>query len=475
MEFKIYNTMSRQLDVFNAIQPGQVGVYTCGPTVYHHAHIGNLRAYVFSDVLVRTLTLLGMTVRHVMNITDVGHLTSDADEGDDKMEVGAAREGITAWDIAQRYTQSFFEQCAALNIRQPTIVCRATDHIPQQIAMIRQLEARGFTYATDDGIYFDTAKMPSYGALARLDIEGLRAGARVEVGSKRNKTDFALWKLCAPGESRQMEWDSPWGRGFPGWHIECSAMSTHYLGNRFDIHTGGIDHIPIHHTNEIAQSESATGCRPFVNYWMHNNFLQMGEADEKMAKSKGGFTTVFTLREMGYDPLAFRLLCLKAHYRSPMRFSFDALDGAAVQYRRLRSDLQLLAAETRASSARGCGDDELRRSYETEIKQAVANDLATPVALTTMQRALADSRLSAQGKRELVGIADAVLGLDLLAGPEAAIDTGGEELRLLVEERAAARGRRDWASSDELRRRIEHLGYVVEDTASGPKIKRMTT
>ena len=394
MAFQLYNTLSRTVEKFQPLNPPIVGVYTCGPTVYHHSHLGNLRTYIASDILVRVLRLNSYAVRHVMNITDVGHLVSDGDVGEDKMEVGASREGLTAWLIGERYTQSFFEQSQALNIVRPNIVCRATDHIPQQITMIEALDARGYVYRTDDGLYFDTQKVPNYGDFARLDLAGLRAGTRVEIGMKRSKTDFALWKFSR-GAKRQMEWDSPWGIGFPGWHIECSAMSTYYLGNCLDIHTGGIDHIPVHHTNEIAQSELATGCRPFVRYWMHSNFLQMG-GDKRMAKSSNEFLTVAALVDKGYDPLAFRLLCLHSHYRSQMTFSWDALNGAAVQYRRLRS--QLVELQSRAGDGVADPLGPSAQPYADAIMSALNDDLATPVALTKLQQALA-------GKARSVGAA----------------------------------------------------------------------
>jgi len=459
MNLHLYNTLSRTVEEFEPLNPAIVGVYTCGPTVYHHAHLGNLRTYIASDILVRVLKLNGYAVRHVMNITDVGHLVSDADEGEDKIEIGAAREGLTAWQIAERYTQSFFEQSQALNIARPDVVCRATDHIPQQVAMIEALKARGYVYRTDDGLYFDTQKVPSYGDFARLDLSGLRAGVRVDLGMKRSKTNFALWKFSR-GAKRQMEWDSPWGVGFPGWHIECSAMSTYYLGNCFDIHTGGIDHIPVHHTNEIAQSESATGCRPFVRYWMHSNFLQLGD-DKRMAKSSNEFLTVAALVEKGYEPL-----------RSQMTFSWNALSGVSVQYRRLRAHL----AELQSRAGDGAADQPPSPSaqpYADAIMSALNDDLATPVALTTLQQALADDALTAVDKVTLTARFDSVFGLNLLLGeveqPAFAVDDAVQEL---VRERDAARARRDWPAADALRLRIEAMGYLVEDTPSGTRVQR---
>lgn len=470
MEVKLYNTMSRATEVFDPIEAGQAGIYTCGPTVYHHAHIGNMRAYVAADVLVRTLRLSGLDVKHVMNITDVGHLTSDEDEGDDKMEVGAAREGITAWDIAERYTVSFFEQSEKLNIKRPNIVCRATDHIAQQITMIEQLEEKGFAYKTDEAVYFDTTKIDDYGKLARLDVEGLRGGERVDLGAKHSKTDFALWKFSR-GEKRQMEWDSPWGVGFPGWHIECSAMSAHYLGDQFDIHTGGIDHIPVHHTNEICQSECATGKAPFAKFWLHSEFLRLLD-DIKMSKSSGDFLTVFELEKRGYDPLAFRLLCLKAHYRTAMKFSWDVLDGAATQYRRMRLAVTGLLDQGHADAVADTAADEATAPYDTLIRSALYDDLATPAALTHLQAAIGDDALSADQKLSLVKTFDGVFGLSLLEPfVEESDSDAGEDVQAMLEARQQARKDKDWAEADRLRDAIAAAGYVIVDTPDGPKLE----
>ena len=301
MKLHLYDTYERKLREFEPINPPEVGVYACGPTVYNYAHIGNLRTYLFEDILRRVLELNGYNVKHVVNITDVGHLVSDADSGEDKMEAGSRRTGMTTWEIADLYTQAFKADIAALNVLEPSVWCRATDHIKEQIADIQKIEAKGLTYQTSDGVYFDTAKQDGYGYLARLDVEGLRSGARVDIGEKRNPTDFALWKFSPKDEQRQMEWESPWGTGFPGWHIECSAMSTKYLVSLFDIHCGGKDHIPVHHTNEIAQSEACYGTR--LSNIGFGYFLQTGS--EKMAKSSGEFLRMQSLIDRGYDPIAF--------------------------------------------------------------------------------------------------------------------------------------------------------------------------
>src|SRR5574341_328049 len=343
MGLRLFDSYTRTVRDFEPLHPPEVGLYTCGPTVYDYAHIGNLRTDVFEDILRRVLAFNGYRVKHVMNITDVGHLISDADTGEDKMEKGARRTGMSAWEIAALYTEAFRQDLAALNILEPHIWCRATDHIAEQIAFIECIEANGYTYQTSDGVYFDTSKQADYGALARLDLEGLQAGARIEMGEKRRPTDFALWKLSPPGQQRQMEWDSPWGVGFPGWHIECSAMAAKYLGEFFDIHCGGEDHIPVHHTNEIAQTQACHGTR-LANFWMHGYFLQMQsdepeDADDgfkRMGKSEGNFLRLQTLIDRGYDPLVWRFFCLSAKYRHKLNFNWQALDGAATALNRLR-------------------------------------------------------------------------------------------------------------------------------------------
>src|SRR2546429_2982032 len=330
----LYDNYARALRPFVPLKPGgDVGLYTCGPTVYDYQHIGNYRTFLFEDTLRRVLEWNGYRVKHVMNVTDVGHLTSDADTGEDKMEKGARRTVMNDTATAEIYTNAFRDDLTLLAIEAPTILSRATDHIPEQIAFIADIEKNGFTYRTSDGIYFDTSKQPDYGYLARLDKAGLEAGRRVDVGEKKHATDFALWKFSPPGAKRQMQWESPWGVGFPGWHIECSAMAQKYLGDYFDIHCGGEDHIPVHHTNEIAQTEARVGTR-LANFWMHGYFLVLNDA--KMAKSEGGFLRVQTLIDKGYDPLAYRYLCLTGHYRSQLNFTWEALDAAATGLDRMR-------------------------------------------------------------------------------------------------------------------------------------------
>ncbi|MEX0942479.1 MAG: cysteine--tRNA ligase, partial [Pseudomonadales bacterium] len=364
---RLFDTYDRKIRDFEPLHPGRVGLYCCGPTVYHYAHIGNLRTYLFEDLLRRVLTLNGYEVNHVVNITDVGHLVSDADTGEDKMEVGSRRTGMNAWEMADFYTAAFKEDIARLNILPPVTWCRATDHIREQIDFIKELDSKGFTYITSDGVYFDSRKLNNYGYLARLDVTGLLEGARVEPGERRFVTDFALWKFTPPDENRQMEWESPWGTGFPGWHIECSAMAAKYLGNFFDIHCGGEDHIPIHHTNEIAQTEAARGTR-LANFWMHGYFLQDDNA--KMAKSKGEFLRLTTLEERGFDPLVYRYLCLTGHYRTQMSFSWESMESNQVALNRMRS------------AAFEWGEPgEIAESYYQRFFECINDDLNMPRAL----------------------------------------------------------------------------------------------
>lgn len=459
---KVYNTLTRRKDDFVPVESGRVKIYTCGPTVYWFAHLGNFRAYVFADTLRRVFEYLGYEVRHVMNITDVGHLTTDDDLGEDKLEAGARREGRTPEEIARFYEEAFFTDAQKLNILRPQIVCRATEHIPEMIELIRRIEANGFTYRTSVGLIFDTGRYPDYWRLGRLNLEEQRAGARVAVDpERRNPSDFALWITNQP--KHLMQWDSPWGRGFPGWHIECSAMSMKYLGEEFDIHTGGIDHIPIHHTNERAQNFAATG-REVVRYWMHNAFLQLGEA--RMGKSEGNIMTVTELERLGYEPLAFRYLCLTAHYRMPLNFTLEALQAAENGLKGLR-ELGL--------NARGWGqgeDEEWLRQARLEFRQAVEDDLNTPQALAVVWGLVREgNRRQDRRAWELLLDFDRVLGLRL-AESVAAGEEIPAEVRALAEERERARRAKDWARADRLRAEILNRGFVIEDTKDGWRLKR---
>ncbi|MFO1313467.1 MAG: cysteine--tRNA ligase [Burkholderiales bacterium] len=455
----LYDNFTRTLREFVPLdKDAPVGIYTCGPTVYDYQHIGNFRTFLFEDVLKRVLRWNGYRLRHVMNITDVGHLTSDADTGEDKMEKGARRTGKSAWDIAKLYTDDFVEQLARLNIENADILCRATDHIAEQIAFIEDIERKGYTYTTSDGVYFDTSKQDDYGYLARLDIHGLEAGKRVDLGEKRMPTDFALWKFSRPEEKRQMEWDSPWGRGFPGWHIECSAMAQKYLGDYFDIHCGGEDHIPVHHTNEIAQTEARVGTR-LANFWMHGYFLLLNDA--KMAKSAGEFLRVQVLMERGYDPLVYRYLCLTAHYRTQMSFSWEAMDAAATALDRMRNGFFALPKEPSAAPDPG---------YLDRFTAEINDDLNVPRALAVAWEVLRGD-LPAPVKRATLLRFDDVLGLRL-AQWEPREEEAPAEVKALAEARAAARKARNWAEADRLRGELAALGWDMEDQPAGYRLKK---
>ncbi|HPH95328.1 MAG TPA: cysteine--tRNA ligase [Anaerolineaceae bacterium] len=455
-KLQLYDTYTRSLRDFEALNPPEVGLYTCGPTVYNYAHIGNLRTYIFEDILRRVLTFNGYKVKHVMNITDVGHLTSDADTGDDKMEARSKLTGRSAWEMAAYYTDEFRRDMARLNILEPTIWCKATDHIADQIAFIQKIEANGFTYRTSDGIYFDTSRLPDYGHLGRLDIEGLQAGQRVEMGEKRAPTDFALWKFSPVDQKRQMEWDSPWGVGFPGWHIECSAMSARYLGPFFDIHTGGEDHITIHHTNEIAQTEACYGTH-LANYWMHGYFLQLDD-NVKMSKSSGDFLRVQTLVDQKIDPLAYRLFCLSALYRAKLNFTWDGLDGASKSLNRLR------LAVYQAGPA-GAVDEDYMERFTAQIN----DDLNMPRAMAVVWD-LVRSELPPSTIKATLLMMDQVLGLGLADWKPEEV-AAPAEIQALLEARQLARKEKRWADADSLRAQITAAGYEIEDTPQGPRLK----
>lgn len=457
MALKLFNTLGRKKETFKPIKGKEVGFYSCGPTVYWFQHIGNLRTYIFNDVLKRVLTFDGFKVNHVMNVTDVGHLTSDADEGEDKMEKAAAKEGRKAEDIANFYLKVFREDFKKLNIIEPSVWCKATEHIKEQIELIKKLEKKGFTYRIDDGIYFDTSKLDDYGKLALLDKENLRAGARIEFGDKKSKTDFALWKFSEKSGLRQQEWESPWGVGFPGWHIECSAMSMKYLGEHFDIHTGGIDHIPIHHTNEIAQSEAASG-KKFVNYWLHGAFLTV--KGEKVSKSKGGLFTVSELEEQGFKPLEYRYMCLLTHYRSSLDFSIELLNAAKNGYEGLKNKIGLIDVNQKGSDG---------KVYLEDFQKAIDDDLNMPRALQALQKLLKDEEVSGKNKIGLIEKMDSVFGLDLLKKDKIEIPS---EVKKLAEQRWTAKRVKNFKLADELRQKISNLGFMVNDTKDGWEIKK---
>ncbi|MDP3970923.1 MAG: cysteine--tRNA ligase [bacterium] len=455
----LYNTLSRNKEEFKPIKGKKVGLYTCGPTVYNFAHIGNLRTYIFEDLLRRTLEKNGYVVNHVMNITDVGHLTDDADAGEDKMEAGAKREKKTVWEIADEYTKAFQDNMADLNLHTPDIWCKATDHIQEQIDLVKQIETNGYAYVTSDGVYFDSVKFKDYGKMAKLDIAGLQEGARIDKGEKKNSTDFALWKFSPKDEQRQMEWDSPWGKGFPGWHLECSAMSMKYLGDHFDIHCGGIDHIPVHHTNEIAQNEAAVG-KKTVNYWLHGEFLLTN--DDRMGKSKGNFLTLQALKEKGYDPLAYRYFAVSSHYRSKLNFTFEALDGAVTALNKLRHLMTIWDESTEQDEA-----------IMEKFMMTMNDDLDTPKAVAIMWDMTKLENIDPGKKLATLLEMDLVLGLGLQSWFDIEETQQAEvppDITELVQARETARAAKEWNLADELREKISQQGYEIEDTTDGSRI-----
>jgi cysteinyl-tRNA synthetase len=457
----LYNSLTRQLETFQPIDPTDVGLYTCGPTVYNYQHIGNMRAFLFADTLGRVLRWKGWPTTHIINITDVGHLTSDADVGDDKMEKAAAAQGRSIWEIAAYYTDVFKRDVARLNIVSPARWAVATDHIAEMIAFAEQIAPK-HCYMLDSGLYFDVATVPDYGRLARAGNDDIES--RIEpVAGKRNPQDFAIWRTSTPGENRQMEWDSPWGRGAPGWHLECSVMSKHYLGAHFDIHTGGIDHREIHHPNEIAQNQAHCECADTgASVWMHNNFLV--ERAGKMSKSTGQFTTMQTIVDRGFHPLAYRLMCLQAHYRSELEFSWENLAAAAIRLKRM-----VQAVETLRAREPG-GPSGSAHAYADRLEEAVSDDLATPRALPILDELLADKRVAPADRIAALDDFDAVLGLDLatirredlrIRPVTAAIDEAVIAARL--SDRRDARAAKDFGRSDAIRDELAAAGVEVMD------------
>ncbi|MCW8966125.1 MAG: cysteine--tRNA ligase [Candidatus Pacearchaeota archaeon] len=524
MSLKLYNTLTRKKEKFVPIKKDEVGIYGCGPTVYWYQHIGNLRRYIFEDVLIRVLEFNDYKIKHIINVTDVGHLTSDADEGEDKMEKAAKKEGKKAEDIAKHYFDEFEKDLEKLNFTMPDKWTWATKYIQEQIDLVKILEDKGYTYKTSDGIYFDTSKFKDYSKLARLNVKGLEAGKRVSMKEKKNSTDFALWKFSSSNKKREQEWDSPWGVGFPGWHIECSAMSLKEIGKQLDIHTGGIDHLPIHHTNEVAQSECALGVHPWVKFWMHCNFLSLKEG--KMSKSSGNIVRLEDLEKKGYSAMDFRYLCLSTHYRKKIEFDFEMLDSAKNSLERLRNIISDFE-----------DDGKINESYLEEFRDAVNDDLNIPEALQVLWKLVRDK--DAVGKIKTIEKMDEVLGLDLLESEESLeekirsltkdkidllfyncgwkdeergknkslpdlrieeikkgkgnkliesfiLETGinkvKEELERLnipknvldlIKEREKVREKKDWKKADELRDKINELGYSIDDKEDGVKVRRL--
>ena len=461
----LYNTLTRAKEKFTPFNKDRATLYACGPTVYDYAHIGHVRAYIFVDALARAIRYNGYALTHVMNITDVGHLTDDADQGEDKIERKAVAEKKTVWDIAYFYTDDFFQTMNSLGIVRPDIVCKATDHIPEMIALIKLIEKNGCAYQTGDGIYFDTSRIFHYGKLARLDVKSLEEGARVEPNpEKRNPTDFALWKFSPLDANRQMEWASPWGKGFPGWHIECTAMAVKYLGEQIDIHTGGIDHIPVHHTNEIAQAQGAFG-KDVVRFWLHNEFMLVD--GQKMSKSKGNFYRLSDITARGISPLALRYFFLQAHYRSPVNFTWESLRGVQKGLENLYEKVrQIQNSKYKIQNH----NSKLKIHYTTQFLEAINDDLNTAKGLAVLWDMLKDGDLAEEEKYALALDFDQVLGLGLLAiSPRESVPLP-TQIKKLAKERESARAEHNFARSDELRRELENAGYDVMDTKTGQKI-----
>ncbi len=462
---RLYNTLSKKIEDFKPIHPPQVGFYACGPTVYDYTHLGHLRRYVMDDFLIRTLRHAGFKVKFVQNVTDVGHLASDADTGEDKLEKGAKKYHLTVWEIAEKFENYFYDSLDKMNNLRPDNICRATKYIDEQIEMVKSLEKKGYAYVIKgDGVYFDTSKLDDYGKLAQLDLEHLQEGARVcKLAGRRSLSDFALWKFERQGENRAMVWPSPWAkRGFPGWHIECSTISKEQLGAQIDIHSGGIDHIPVHHTNEIAQSETVSGKKPFVKYWVHHNFLQIN--GQKMSKSLGNLFTIDDVMERGFNPLALRLLFLSAHYRREMNFTWENLVGAQKSYFKLINLVQLYQ-RSKADDV----DDSQFKKYRQQFFAFMENDLKTAEALAVMW-AVTKTELSDATKLKLLLEFDQVLGLGLAT---IKTDELPASVKSLLGKRQQARDNQDFAQADELRAQLISLGYAVKDTPQGQSITRL--
>ena len=467
MAFSFFNTLGREKTTFNPLQEGKVGFYGCGPTVYNYAHIGNLRAYVLHDILVRSLRRAGYEVNHVMNITDVGHLSDDADSGEDKMIKSAEERGKSVLEIADFYTKAFFNDMDRMNITRPTVICKATEHISEMIELIQKIEKNGYAYFAGGNLYFDISKFPAYGELAMLKLDDLKAGARIEQDeNKHNPGDFVLWFTKSKFEKQSLVWDSPWGRGYPGWHIECSAMSMKYLGEKFDIHAGGIDHIPVHHTNEIAQSEAATGKKPWVSYWLHNEFLVMDKG--KMSKSSGKFLTLQALVDEGFDPLDYRYFLLGGHYRSQLAFSMESLQGARNSRKSLSDKIRALAAKCGNSAGSTItGSQEGINRYIEGFNRAIEDDLNTPRALAELWGLLKEGFASPETLAAVYDM-DKILGLRLEdSGNNAENEELSREIEALITKRAEAKKAKDFTTADKIRQSLKERGIILEDGSSG--------
>ena len=463
MKIQLYNTLSHSKEEFKPINKEEIRIYSCGPTVYSFAHIGNLRTYVFVDNLRRVLKYNGYNLKHVMNITDVGHLTSDADTGEDKMEKAARKEGKNPYEIAEYYTKYFMEDMKKLDIDMPNIISKATDNIPEMLEMVKEILKNGYAYETSKGIYFDVSKLDKYPVLSNNTVDGQEAGARIEVDKeKRNPYDFAIW-IKAP-ENHMMKWESPWGLSYPGWHLECSAIGRKFLGEHFDIHTGGVDHIPIHHENEIAQSKGATGQIP-ANYWMHSEFLLIDGG--KMSKSLGNIYTLKTLEDNGIEPLAFKLFCFSAHYRNKLNFTFDGVKAQVKALERLRDGYK------KHLEGKEVVEEEKIEEYENRFHEAINDDLNMPLAMGVVWEVIREEKKSKK-YAELIEKFDEVLGLDLknYQNYQKEIEIP-ENIKELIEKRNQARKEKNWEISDKIRDEIQKLGYNIKDTKEGIKIEKL--
>lgn len=475
----LFNTLSGKKEPFVPLRKGEATMYNCGPTVYDHQHIGNLKPYVFADVLHRALSFNGYAVAQVINITDVGHLTGDnagnADTGEDKMEKGSRARGQSPQELALSITKEWRDDLERLNIETRHIhFTKATDYIEEQIALAKTLDEKGYAYLTQDGLYFDTSKFNDYGKLGNIDIKNLEAGARVEMGEKRHATDFALWKLSKPEDHRQQEWDSPWGKGFPGWHLECTAMIFTELGKQIDIHTGGIDHIPVHHNNEIAQAEAASGKTPYVRFWLHSAFVSI--EGQKISKSLGNTVRLSQVVDRGFAPLSLRYWMLTAHYRSPLNFTWEALEGAQTAYKRM---LRIFVDEL------GSEGGSIAPSYKSRFIDRINDDLDTPQAIALTWELLKDGSVAPADKRATLLFFDQILGLGFIEGGEriSAMLSGSAKklavsdiptaIKAAVEAREKARQEKDWVRADELRQEALAQGYTITDTQDGPQIEKL--
>lgn len=494
-QISLFNTLSCRKEPFKPLDPKEVTLYTCGPTVYESPSIGNWRTYVFEDVLKRTLEYAGFQVKHIMNITDVGHLTSDSDSGQDKLQQTADRDRVSAWQIAKKYEKEFYLGLKKLNILKPAKFTRATDYIQEQIDFIKQLEKKNFTYQTTDGIYFDTSKIKNYGQLAKLNIQGLKEGSRVKKNpEKKNITDFALWKISPKNEKRDMEWPSPWGVGFPGWHIECSAMIFKELGEQIDVHCGGVDHISTHHTNEVAQSEAVSGRSPFARYWLHGEFLLIDSG--RMGKSLGNAYTLDDLKIKGFDPLDLRFYFFSAHYRKKLNFTWEALASSKKSLSRMRADIRWLFDRSEQTLPDRSQLNGQAQKILATFEQSIFDDLNAPRCLVALNTIVDSNDLQSDrnvikiGKRltsdqgryigneqrlAVIREMDKILGLDLLSTKSAKSIASqkleiSQEIQTILKKRDLARQERNWTKADKMRKTIEKRGYKVADSKDGTKL-----